>query len=322
MRADRLLSLLMFLQNRGRTTTDRLAEELEVSRRTVIRDLYALRVAGFPVYTERGPQGGVYLHEDYRMRLTDLTQDELSALFTLNVPAPLADLGMGSEAKTALLKLAASLPVARQDVERDIRNRLFLDPNPWRASRQVTPMLTTLRQAVWEDRWVHATLLRAQMIPVEHDIAPYGLVAKGRRWYVIWQRRDGRLHIDRASDVVAAELTGETFDRSPDFDLPTYWTEWATEYEANRWFFPVRLRVLGHVLPDIERDLGRQVERMEEPELGTPWIGVEMTFDHLEHARASLLAYGGAVEVIEPDALRLSVADFGQRIADLYASRC
>ncbi|MBN1859049.1 HTH domain-containing protein, partial [Candidatus Bipolaricaulota bacterium] len=104
MRADRLLSLLMFLQNRGRTTTDRLAEALEVSRRTVIRDLYALRVAGFPVYTERGPHGGVYLHEEFRMQLTDLTGDELEALFTLSVPAALSDLGMESGAKGALHK--------------------------------------------------------------------------------------------------------------------------------------------------------------------------------------------------------------------------
>jgi len=152
MRADRLLSLLMFLQNRGRTTADRLAEELEVSRHTVIRDLYALRVAGFPVYTERGPHGRVYLHEDFRVRLTDLTQDELAALLTFSVPAPLADLGMGAEAKGALLKLAASLPIARQDAERDVRSRLHHDPNPWNASREAIPTLPTLRQAVWEDR--------------------------------------------------------------------------------------------------------------------------------------------------------------------------
>ena len=124
MRADRLLSLLMFLQNRGRTTADRLAEELEVSRRTVVRDLYALRVAGFPVYTERGPHGGVYLHEDFRMKLTDLTQDELSALFTLSVPAPLADLGVGGEAKAALMKWSAALPRGRRSVGLDVRRRL------------------------------------------------------------------------------------------------------------------------------------------------------------------------------------------------------
>ena len=98
-----------------------------MSRRTITRDLFALRVAGFPVYTERGASGGVYLHEDFRLRLTDLTGNELEALFALSVSAPLADLGMGAEAKGAMLKLAAGLPASRGGVERDVRNRIHLD---------------------------------------------------------------------------------------------------------------------------------------------------------------------------------------------------
>jgi predicted DNA-binding transcriptional regulator YafY len=321
MRADRLLSVLMFLQNRGRTTTDRLAEELEVSRRTIIRDLYALRVAGFPVYTERGPHGGVYLHEDFRMRLTDLTQGELAALFTFSVPAPLADLGMGGTAKGALLKLAAALPQARQDVERDVRSRLYLDPNPWHASREAIPTLSTLRQAVWEDRWVRATLLRVRQIPIEHEIAPYGLVAKGRAWYVVWRRRDGELRVDLASDVIEAELMSQTFDRPPGFHLGEFWTAWAAAYEANRWFFPVTVRATEEVLPELERALGRHIRRTADAERGSSVIDVEMAFDGFGHARAALLAHGGAVEVIEPDALRLSIADFAQRIVEVYEPR-
>ena len=321
MRADRLLSLLMYLQNRGRTTADRLAEELEVSRRTVVRDLYALRVAGFPVYTERGPHGGVYLHEDFRMKLTDLTQDELSALFTLNVPAPLADLGMGAEAKGALLKLAASLPTSRQAVERGVRSRLYLDPNPWHASRESVPALTTLRQGAWEDRWVRATFLRMRAIPIEHDIAPIGLVAKGRTWYVVWQKRgDERLVVDRASDIIEAELLEESFERAPGFDLAAFWTAWASEYEANRWFFLVTLLAEPDAVPELRRDLGRHVLQTGATEPDTRRIEVQMTFDHFEHARASLLAYGGAVEVLEPDALRFSIADFAQRIAAVYGN--
>jgi len=321
MRADRLLSLLMFLQNRGRTTTDRLAEELEVSRRTIVRDLYALRVAGFPVYTERGPHGGVYLHEDFRVRLTDLTQGELAALFTFSVPAPLADLGMGDKAKGALLKLAAALPQARQDVERDVRSRLYLDPNPWRASREAVPTLSILRRAVWEDRWVRGTLLRVRQIPTEHEIAPYGLVAKGRVWYVVWRRRGGELRVDRASDVVEAELLEDTFGRPPGFDLGAFWTTWAAAYEASRPFFTVILRVMTEVLPELERALGRHIRRASDSEQGSTCVDVEMAFDGFEHARAALLAYGGAVEVIDPDALRLSIADFARRIVETYEPR-
>jgi len=318
MRADRLLSLLMFLQNRGRTTTDRLAEALEVSRRTIIRDLYALRVAGFPVYTERGPQGGVYLHEEFRVRLTDLTQGELAALFTFSVPAPLADLGMGETAKGALLKLAAAVPQALQDVERDVRSRLYLDPDPWHASRDVLPTLSILRQAVWEDRWIRATLLRIGMIPIEHEIAPYGLVAKGHVWYVVWRTRSGKLRVDLASDVIEAKLIDDTFDRPAEFDLEAFWTTWAAEYKANRWLFTVSLRVLPEALPALERSFGRQIRRASESRECTRSIELEMLFDSFEHARATLLAYGGAVEVVAPDALRLSIADFARQTVETY----
>jgi predicted DNA-binding transcriptional regulator YafY len=319
-RADRLLSLLMVLQNRGRTTTDRLAEELEVSRRTIVRDLYALRVAGFPVYTERGPHGGVYLHEEYRLKLTDLKPDELAALFTFRVPAPLDDLGMGEEAKVALRKLATSLPAAHHGVEQDVRSRLYLDPSPWHASHESVPTLSTLQKAVWENRWVRTTLLRARQIRVDHEMAPLALVAKGQTWYVIWQRRDGALRVDRVPNVLEAALTEETFRRPPDFNLEAYWAAWSAEYEAGSGFFPVTVRVRRAALLDFERDLGQRIQSTGAGSGGEEWIQVELSFDYLEHARSALLAYGGALEVIEPEALRRSIADFGQRIAEVYES--
>jgi len=320
MRADRLLSILMFLQSRGRTTTDRLAEAHEVSRRTIVRDLYALRVAGLPVYTERGPGGGVYLHEDFRVRLTDLSRNELAALFALSVPPPLADLGMGAEARGALLKLAASLPAGRQAVERDVRGRLYLDPNPWHARRESVPTLSVLRQAVWEDRWVRATLLRVHQISIEHEIAPHALVAKGPSWYVVWRPRDGELRVDRASDVIEAQLTEEVFPRPADFDLVAFWTAWASAYGASRSFYLVTVRARACALPGLERELGRHFRRVGGSAGGSVTVEIELAFDHLEQARAALLAWGGAVEVVEPDALRLSIADFAQSIVETYAS--
>ena len=246
MRADRLLSTLMYLQTRGRVTTSRLAQEFEVSRRTITRDLYALRVAGFPVYTERGPGGGVYLHEDFRMRLTDLTRDELEALFALSVPPPLADLGMGAEAKKAMLKLAAGLPAARSAVERDVRNRIYLDPAEWNASREVLPILPALRQAVWENRWARVTFLRARRVLVERDIAPHGLVAKGTAWYVVWRSRDGMMRVNRVASALSATILDESFNREEGFDLEGFWTAWAQAYEESRG----RLSVKAKASPD------------------------------------------------------------------------
>ena len=270
------------------------------------------------MYTERGPHGGVHLHEDYRVQLTDLNETELAALFALGVPAPLSDLGMGAGARGALLKLAAALPQARRGVDRNVRSRLYLDPNPWHATHESIPTLSALRQAAWEDRWVRVTLLRVRQIPIEHEMAPYGLVAKGRIWYVIWRRRDEQLRVDRASDVIRAEVTQERFVRSSDFDLAEFWTNWASAHETMQWPYHVRLRVAGDTWRVIERDLARHVEQSADAHPERSWIDVQLAFDTLEHARGVLLGLGSAVEVMEPDALRLSMADFAEQILATY----
>jgi len=318
MRADRLLSTLMYMQTRGRTTTTRLAEEFEVSRRTIIRDLYALRVAGFPVYTERGPSGGVYLHEDFRMRLTDLTRDELEALFTLSVPAPLADLGMGGEVKGALLKLAAGLPAARSGVERDVRNRIYLDPDEWNTSREVLPILPALRRAVWESRWARVTFLRARRIPIEREIAPHGLVAKGTAWYVVWQSRDGMMRVDRAASALAATILDEGFERTEGFDLKGFWTAWAQAFEESRAYLPVKARASADALAQLEYSLGHHIDQVHEKDADEEFREISLTFGTFAQARGLLLAHGNAVEVLEPMALRLSIADFAEQTLNVY----
>jgi len=318
MRADRLLSTLMYLQTRGRATTSRLAQEFEVSRRTITRDLYALRVAGFPVYTERGASGGVYLHEDFRLRLTDLTRDELEALFALSVSAPLADLGMGTEAKGAMLKLAAGLPASRGSVEQDVRNRIYLDPDEWNTSREILPILPTLRQAVWEKRWARVTFLRARLVPIECDIAPHGLVAKGTAWYIVWRSRDGRMRASRVASAHNAAILDEGFDREEGFDLERFWTAWAQASKERRACLSVKAKASADALPELERRLGDHVDQVHEGHADAGFREILLTFESLEQARGVLLAYGSAIEVLEPKALRLSVEDFAKQICSMY----
>ena len=318
MRADRLLSTLMYLQTRGRATTARLAQEFEVSRRTITRDLYALRVAGFPVYTERGSRGGVYLHEDFRMRLTDLTRDELEALFALSVSTPLAHLGMGAEAKGAMLKLAAGLPASRSDVERDVRNRIHLDPNEWNTPREILPILPALRQAVWENRWARVTFLRARGVCVERDIAPHGLVAKAAAWYVVWRSRDGKMRASHVSSALGATVLDEGFDREEGFDLEGFWTSWARAYEASREGLPVRAKASTDALAQLEYRLGHHIDHVHEEDADKKFREISLTFESLEQARGRLLTYGNAIEVLEPKALRLSIEDFAEQICSMY----
>ncbi|MFC2107877.1 helix-turn-helix transcriptional regulator [Candidatus Bipolaricaulota bacterium] len=318
MRADRLLSLLMLLQTRGRMTAERLSAELEVSVRTIYRDVYALRVAGFPVYSERGLGGGCFLHKDYRMRLTDLTEDELAALFTMAVPTSLIDLGVGQEAKGALLKLAAALPAARREIEQHARRRIHLDPESWNPSREPAPSLSALRQGVWADRWMKATFRRVRGIMITQEIAPYGLVAKATRWYVIWLGRDRQLRVDHASSVIEAELLDEGFDRLETFDLASYWSQWAARYEANRSAFLTQVLAKEGVIPMLEREVGKKgFKQLAEHESGSR-KRVELSFESFEQARSLLLGFGGAIEVVSPEALRRSMADFGERIRSMY----
>lgn len=319
MRADRLLSLLMLLQTRGRMTASRLADELEVSERTVYRDLYALRVAGFPVYTERGPSGGCRLEETFRNRLTGLNASETEALFMTSIPAPLVELGVAPSLKGALLKLAAALPAGREDAQERVRQRIHLDPLPWSYAAQPTPHLATLHRAAFDDCLVDVTFQRIQRIRSDQRIAPYGLVAKATAWHVVWAGQDGRMRVDRVDRVLEARITEIGFDRPPDFDLPAFWQAWCLQHAANRPRFLVTLRADDTVAALAGEQWGDSVESIEETS-GDDRRLLRVSFASLEDARAQFLALGGAVEVIEPRALRLSLADFARQSLKQHAA--
>lgn len=316
MRADRLLILLALLQVRGRVTTSRLAEELEVSRRTVIRDLYALRVAGIPVTTERGPHGGCSLDPEFRNRLLSLNRAELAALLMTSIPQPLVQLGVASDLKGALTKLAASLPGARDGAGGTAQLKVHLDSVPWAAPQEPGEHLAELYQAVLEDRWMRVTLQRARDIRSERRIAPYGLVAKATTWYVVWAGEDGRLRVDRVSRVVEAQLEHERFVRPKEFDLVAYWRAWCQRIEANQTLFSVTLRVSSEGLALLNTwGAARAVQLVEEPghpNSTRPHV-VRMAFGSIEEARAQLLALGGSVQALEPLALRRTLADFAEQ---------
>src|SRR5512139_384786 len=208
MRADRLLSLLMLLQARGRMTAQELAQELEVSERTIYRDINALSASGVPVYAESGPGGGCALLDSYRTNLTGLTADEARALFMLSIPAPLDQLGVTQELKAALLKLSAALPEARRHDEERVRQRVYLDSLNWFQAEEAAPYLQTLYRAVWDDRKVAITL-RVQFdafidAQIEQVIAPYGLVSKAGVWHIVAARhgvaQHDQLRVYRAAD--------------------------------------------------------------------------------------------------------------------------
>jgi len=336
MRADRLLALLMLLQSRGKTTAAKLAEELEVSERTMYRDVQALAMAGVPVYAESGPGGGIALLDSYRTNLTGLTEPELRALFMLSIPAPLARLGVGQELRAAMLKLAAAVPSARRSDEARVRQRIHLDSAWWFQGEEPLPYLQAIYRALWEDRRLRLTYLRRfeprGELKVHHVVDPYGLVAKASVWYLVAARgRDGPTdaransraagpHVYEVSLVLDASLLDEGFDRPAEFDLAAWWSAWCAERERSHAGYVVKLRVAPELIPELARHFGAQVQAaaaLAEPD-EDGWVTLVLPFAGLEAARGRLLAFGGAVEVLEPRALRLSLADFAAQAVARY----
>lgn len=319
MRADRLLSLLMLLQTRGRLTAVELAGELGVSVRTVYRDLDALSAAGVPVYTERGPGGGCALLEPYRTSLTGLTADEARVLFMLSIPQPLVELGVSGELKAALLKLEASLPATRRTDEWQTRQRIHLDPTGWAAARP-TPHLQTLYRAVRQDLAVHVSHWLAFDTRAEWSIQPYGLVAKAGVWYLIG-RREGHMRVLNVDRIMAVGLSDDRFERAPDFDLVAYWDAWCRRTEERRPDYPVTLRVAVRHLDWLSAQLGESMgsaARDGDPQ-DPSFVTLTLHFQMMEDARRRVLGLGAAVEVLAPRELRASLADYATQIAMLYA---
>jgi predicted DNA-binding transcriptional regulator YafY len=321
MRADRLLSILMYMQTRGRTTTERLSEEFEVSQRTIIRDVYALRVAGFPVYTERGPHGGCYLHDEYRTALTQLSADEIAALFLSSIQQPLEDLGLSQPLRAAVLKLTAALPPSRREAHSRMGERVCIDPTPWEESEEPVGHLASIHRALMEERWVRVTFVRPFDVLTQRRIAPYGLVSKAGAWFVVWAAEDGRLRVDRVSVIRDAAVEDVHFERLESFDLQAYWARWRKRLHESRPSLAVKVRVRKQAIRAVMDELGER--RGIFPEVSCSideWEEIDVTFPDVEEARRELLALGGAVEVLAPEALRRSMADFAGQIAARYST--
>src|SRR5688500_501484 len=185
MRADRLLSLVLLLQGRRKLKVRDLAGRLEVSERTILRDVDALSTAGVPVYAQRGPGGGVALVGEWRTDVTGLTDAEVQALATVGAPRALADIGLAGSLQTSLVKLAASLPAVQRQAAEHARQRLHIDATSWFAGAEEVPHLGVLREAVWADRRVRLRYRDFDGRVSNSVVDPYGLVIKGDRWYLV-----------------------------------------------------------------------------------------------------------------------------------------
>ncbi len=185
MRASRLVRVLLLLQARGRRTAAELAAELDVSVRTVYRDVESLSAAGVPVYADRGPAGGYRLVDGYRTRLTGMTAGEAESLFLAGMPGPAAELGLGTVLAAAELKLLAALPPELRSRAVRVRERFHMDAPGWFREADEVPWLAAVADAVWNQHALRVHYRRWGAQEVTRVIEPLGIVLKAGTWYLV-----------------------------------------------------------------------------------------------------------------------------------------
>lgn len=324
MRADRLISLLLALQAKRRLTAAELATKLEVSERTIYRDIDALSFAGIPIYTQSGPNGGVFLDEGYRTSLARLTHSEIQSLILGTENPQLEDLGLSYTSEETLLKLLAALPSMQRDEAERMRQRFYIDPIDWFQQEASHECLPLLQQTVWESIEVRFSYQRRDGQVSIRTVQPYGLVAKSQAWYLVGADSDDTIKTFHVSRIFDVRLCENRFERRTNFDLIHYWKQSSQAYEHNlsidvasietivkidpevRWFFTTGL-------PKRHMEIGNADEQ--------GWVTLQVEFSSLISARQMILGLGDQIEIIEPVWLRDEIIQTLKRNIDRYSGQ-
>jgi len=317
MRADRLFSIVLLLQSRHHLTARELAERLEVSERTIHRDMDALSGVGIPVTAERGAGGGWSLLGEYRTNLTGLNEAEIQSLFVTKPVHVLSDLKLEKASEGALLKLLAALPAIYRRSAEFARERIHLDVTGWRRSDEPVPLLHQIQDAIWQERRLRMLYQRHGCAPIERVIDPLGLVAKGNAWYLV-AAVNGEVRSYRISRIEHIEVLDEACRRPVDFDLAKFWEQSAEEFRTKLPRYQTRVRVRSEIVPRMSY-AGRfaKIERIEEED-NEGWVPVSLRFDIEEMACEYALSFGNKLEVLEPIELREKVRQAASEVFDLY----
>jgi len=314
MRADRLLSILLLLQVHRRVTARDLAKRLEVSERTVLRDMDALSGAGVPVMSERGAGGGWSLVEGYQTKLTGLSAAEIQSLFLARPPRLMADLGLKLEADAAMIKLQASLPAASRQHADFARQRILVDSRGWRDPAESVACLPVLLDALWRQRQVRFVYSRVLGEPGERTAHPLGLVAKGSTWYLVARVEDDP-RTYRVSRIREAATLDQPATMLAGFDLAAYWERSAAEFREKLPRYYATFLASPAVMQWV-RYRGWRLEEEATDATSGQSVRVRLRFDVDEEALQFALSFGGQIEVVDPPGLRAKVLAGAQAIIE------
>jgi predicted DNA-binding transcriptional regulator YafY len=331
MRADRLLSILLLLQVNRRLTAGQLAKRLEVSERTILRDMDALTTTGVPVVADRGVGGGWSLMDEYQTKLTGLSAGEIQSLFLSRPSRMVADLGLKQESEAALIKLQASLPAAARLHAEFARQRILIDTRGWRDPSESAACLPILLDALWRNRQIRFLYAKVLCEPAERVAHPLGLIAKGSVWYLIAKpvilsavegsafkalvaSADAEPRTYRVSRIREVTTLDESSSRPPGFDLTTYWESSAAAFREQlpRYYASFRAN------PDIMRWVRYRGWRLEEERQDDDGVYIRVRFDADDEALQFALSFGDAIEVVEPPELRKKVIEAARAVMQRY----
>ena len=302
----------MLLQRRRRTTARELAERLEVSVRTIYRDIEALAASGVPIYSEPGRNGGVRLIEGYRTDLTGLSLGEAELVPLLGLGDALAGLGFDTSVAQTEAKVMSALPDAQRERAEHFRRKIHVDLTAWWHGAEQVPHLETLTEAAFSGRKLRMRYRRGgDGKVVSRKVDPLGLVLKSGVWYLIAAAAGNEPRTYRAVRVVDVTVTDEEVEIPPGFDLATFWNSRRHEFERTG----VEYRVVVRALPDAAHVLSNDHDAETTFE---GWTTLTLIFGTQEHALRRLLSFGPAVEVLEPPELRRSIAGALREAATLY----
>jgi predicted DNA-binding transcriptional regulator YafY len=321
MRASRLVSLLLLLQNRGRMTAQELADELEVSVRTIYRDVDALNAAGIPLYGDAGHAGGYQLLDGYRTRLTGLTAAEAQTLFLSGLPGAAAELGLGTTLATATLKLRAALPSSFRESADRLSERFYLDAPGWYWEADDLPHLPLVASAVWDHQVIQVRYRRwKEPTEVTRRLEPHGLVLKAGVWYVV-ARCAGTLRTYRVDQIMDASSGECGFDPDPGFDLEAYWRSYLADFHKSlhTGYAVIRLSPAG--AQRMRGLLGTAVVAAVRADGATDsdgWTRARVPIESFGQALSGFLQLGADLEIVAPPELREQAIATAQAMTAIY----
>jgi len=311
----------MLLQARGRMTAATLAQAMEVSQRTILRDIDQLSAAGVPLWGERGRQGGFQLRDGWSTQLTGMTEPEANALLLAGLPGPATELGLGAAAASARLKMVASLPSAWREQAARVGERLHIDPVDWYRAQDTPRFLREVADAVWRGRRLslHYESWRGT---AQRELDPLGLVLKAGAWYLVARPagKDG-WRTYRLASMLDLKTTGQTFRRPRGFDLARAWQESAARFESELRKVQARVRISPRGstwLSNARIPVVAVPAVASDPRVRPGWKEVLMRIESIEQGARQLLSFGSEIEILEPAELRDEVLRQAGQLMAVY----